>query len=153
MTQNLIIVRVKPRKPPSGSRVCLHGIDHAPRILLPVNLFFKPSITGPAQLHDFANSLQDVIDRLPLIAGSICSVRGVQGVELKVLIDNGRGVDLIWRDSPTAYADLPGFADIVPRLNLVSLDDPDQVLLMVKFTKVRLISPVMVNMSQLNGLR
>lgn len=134
------ILRVKPSRSPSGSLIPLHGIDHAAALLTPLNLFFKPSIGGPTQLHDFANSLRDVLDRLPLCAGSICTVQDAQGVKSLHLIEDGRGVDLIWEESTAACTHPLALVDITPRPITVHLDDPNQTLLMVKFTKVCFIS-------------
>ncbi|KAF8520542.1 hypothetical protein JB92DRAFT_2894882 [Gautieria morchelliformis] len=106
------IVRVKPAVPSTG-----------------------PSSTGPIQLQDFATSLQDVLDGLPLIAGSIYDVEDAQGVKSKQLVDDGRGADLIWVDSPLAYSDLHQ-SSVSPRTLLGCQEySEDQPLLMVKFTK------------------
>ena len=129
-------LRIKPTNPPSHYRIPLHAIDQAPVLFTPLNLFFKHSSFGPTQLHDFAASLQVVIDRLPFIAGSIYTVGNPQGGKSKDLVDDGRGVDLIWVEHPTPYADLPDSADISPRSVLASQDSTDHTLLMVKFTKV-----------------
>jgi hypothetical protein len=134
-----VTIRVKPTKSPSLSRVSLHGIDYAAALFTPLNLFFKPSPScqaGPTGLHDFANSLQHVLDRLPFITGSIYSIQDAQGVKSKQLVDDGRGVDLIWVETSFAYADLSGPANITPRKVLGDPTDTDQTLLMVKFTKV-----------------
>jgi hypothetical protein len=126
---------VKPQRAPSGSRVSLHGIDRTMSGYIPLNLFFRPSSIGPTQLQDFATSLQDVLDRLPLIAGSIQDVEDAQGVKSKVLVDDGRGADLIWVDSPIACPDSLEHPDVSPRPFIESNAD-DQPLIMVKFTKV-----------------
>jgi Transferase family len=132
------IVRIKPALPSTGSRIPLHAIDIALAGFIPLNLFFRPSSTSPSELQNFATSLQDVLDRLPLIAGSICDVEDAQGVKSKELVDDGRGAHLIWVDSPLAYADLHESPDVSPRTLLGYQEySEDQPLLMVKFTKVR----------------
>ncbi|KAF8477615.1 transferase [Gautieria morchelliformis] len=133
-SQSTVQMTIKPDRPPSGSRIPLHAIDRALAGFLPLNLFFKPSSTGPTQLQDFATSLQDVLDRLPLIAGSIYDVEDAHGVKSKELIDDGRGADLIRVDSPVAWPDSFDHPDVSPRPLIVNCDD-DQPLLMVKFTK------------------
>ena len=138
-----ITTRIKPSKP-SLSRVPLHGLDHVPMLYTPLNLFFKPSPNqaGPTELHDFAKSLQDVLDRLPFIAGSISTVRDTHGVESKHFVDDGRGVDLIWMEHSLAYAaDLPQLSEITPREIPYDPYTPDQTFLMVKFTKVSTFVP------------
>ncbi|KAF8505177.1 transferase [Gautieria morchelliformis] len=133
-SQSTVQMTIKPDRPPSGSRIPLHAIDKVLAGFLALNLFFKPSSTGPTQLQDFATSLQDVLDRLPLIAGSIYDVEDAHGVKSKELVDDGRGADLIWVDSPVACADSFEHLDVSPRPFIVNCDD-DQPLLMVKFTK------------------
>ncbi|KAF8527358.1 transferase [Gautieria morchelliformis] len=133
-SQSTVQMTIKPDRPPSGYRIPLHAIDKVLAGFLALNLFFKPSSTGPTQLQDFATSLQDVLDRLPLIAGSIYDVEDAHGVKSKKLVDDGRGADLIWVDSPVACADSFEHPDVLPRPFIVNCDD-DQPLLMVKFTK------------------
>jgi hypothetical protein len=131
------MVRIKPAKPPSGSRVTLNALDRALDAWVPLNLFFRPSSSGPNDLQSFAASLQDVLDRLPMIAGSIYDTEDAQGVKSKELVDDGRGAELIWVDSPIAYADLPESPQVSPRTFLGSNEySEDQPLLMAKFIKV-----------------
>ena len=131
------MVRIKPAKPSSGLSVSLHWADRIPRFV-PLNLFFKPSSSGPTELRDFAASLQDVVDRLPFVAGSIYTVERAHGVKSKELVDDGRGVDLVWNDSLIPYIDLPESVSLMPRDTLRDLDSAssDETILMVKFTKV-----------------
>ncbi|KAF8489754.1 transferase [Gautieria morchelliformis] len=133
-TRSVVQMTVKPAGPPSGSRVSLHAIDRALACFLPLNLFFKPSSIGPAQLQNFATSLQDVLDRLPFIAGSIHDVEDAQGAKSKELVDDGRGADLIWVDSGVGCSDPLGHPDVSPRPFIMNYGDR-QPLLMVKFTK------------------
>jgi hypothetical protein len=135
-SQSTVRMTIKPRGPPSGSHVSLPAIDRVMHtIFIPLNLFFRPSPSGPTQLQDFAASLQDVLDRLPFIAGSIHDVEDAQGVKSKVLVDDGRGADLIWVDSPVACPDSFEQPDVSPR-PFIERNADDQPLLMVKFTKV-----------------
>ena len=138
------MVRVKPTKPSSGSRISLHVIDETLSWFTPLNLFFKPSCVGPTELQDFAASLQEVVDRLPLIAGSIYNVEGPHGAKSKELVDDGRGVDLIWVDSPISYVDLPESVSLMPRGIMETFESSDETLLMVKFTKVSYLLSVLV---------
>ncbi|KAF8476500.1 transferase [Gautieria morchelliformis] len=133
-SQSTVQMTIKPDRPPSGSRIPLHAIDRALYGFVPLNLFFKPSSIGPTQLQDFATSLQEVLDRLPLIAGSIYDVEDAHGVKSKELVDDGRGADLIWVDSPVACPDSFEHPDVSPRPFIVNCAD-DQPLLTVKFTK------------------
>jgi len=131
----MVTVRVKPARPSSGSRISLSAADKSFVVLIPLNLFYKPSAIGPIRLGDFVNSLQDVLDRLPLIAGSIYNVEDVHGVKAKELVDDGRGVDLIWVDSPNTYIHMDELESLTPRDPLGNLETSDETILMVKFTK------------------
>ena len=135
-SQNMVTVRVKPVKPTSGTRISLNALDKTfSYYFTPLNLFFKPSSLGPTKLENFVDSLQDVLDRLPLIAGSIYNVEDAHGAKSKELVDDGRGVDLIWGNSPIAYVDHLEVDSLMPRSLAANLEISDETILMVKFTK------------------
>jgi hypothetical protein len=103
-----------------------------------LNLFFRASSSGPATLEDFASSLIVALNRYPVVAGSIIASADSKAYKLKTLVDDGRGTDILWEQSPKAYADLPSgdSVDLMAR-SIFGNGDHDATLLMIKFTKVR----------------
>lgn len=136
---NMSNLRVQPTKPPTGASVKLSALDQILPIYTPLNLFFRPSsnVAEITQLQHFVASLQSTFDRLPYVAGSIREITDADGGSSMALVDDGRGADLLWVESTKNYADLPGgdSDDITPRPPFGN-GDPEQTLLMVKFTKV-----------------
>ena len=135
-------LRVKPKLPPSGLRI---GLTHTLDQMLPFDIFINlnffyqasPHLSNSFTRENLVSSLAGALDRYPVVAGSITEPEGCEGLKLKTLVLDGRGVDLIYEESSLKYADLSGGDSIklVPR-SIYGNGDPFASLFMAKCTKV-----------------